>query len=127
MWARVIVNRCICKIIARDLSFVGSRLYRMAVTRPVTCRRYIQIPLFRHRPPGLHKPYKRKGKERKGKHYTFLLRTYSYEIICPATDWYSSMATFRRIRRMWKLRLHWQVVKTRADAICTVPRIKEEK
>jgi len=35
----------------------------MAVTRPwVTCHRY-SIPLFRSRPPGLHEPYKRKGKE----------------------------------------------------------------
>jgi hypothetical protein len=30
----VIVNGCIGKIIARDLSLVASRLYRMAVTRP---------------------------------------------------------------------------------------------
>jgi len=53
------------KIIARDLRLVASRLYRMAVTRPrVTCRHYI-IPLFRRRPPGLHKRYKREGKERK--------------------------------------------------------------
>jgi len=57
--------RCIAKIIARDLSLVASRLYRKAVTRPrVTCRHY-SIPLFRRRPPGLHKPYKRNGKERK--------------------------------------------------------------
>jgi len=56
--------RCIGKIIARDLRLVASRLYRMAVTRPwVTCRRYI-IPLFRRRPPGLHKLYNREGKER---------------------------------------------------------------
>jgi len=33
-WTRVIVNRCIGKIIARDLSLVASGLYRMAVTRP---------------------------------------------------------------------------------------------
>jgi len=33
-WTRVIVNRCIGKIMARDLSLVASRLYRMAVTRP---------------------------------------------------------------------------------------------
>jgi len=33
-WTRVIVNRCIGKIIARDLSLVACRLYRMAVTRP---------------------------------------------------------------------------------------------
>jgi len=30
----VIVNRCIGKIIARELSLVASRLYRMAVSRP---------------------------------------------------------------------------------------------
>jgi hypothetical protein len=55
--------RCICKVIARDQWLVVSRLYRMAVTGPrVTCRHY-SIPLFRRRPPGLHKPYKRKGKE----------------------------------------------------------------
>jgi len=33
-WTRVIVNRCIRKIIARDLSLVASRLYRMPITRP---------------------------------------------------------------------------------------------
>jgi hypothetical protein len=33
-WTRVIVNRCIGEIIARDLSIVARRLYRMAVTRP---------------------------------------------------------------------------------------------
>jgi len=33
-WTRVIVNRCICKIIARDQSLVASRLYKMADTRP---------------------------------------------------------------------------------------------
>ena len=33
MWTRVIINRCIGKIIARDLSLVASRLYRMAITR----------------------------------------------------------------------------------------------
>jgi len=57
--------RCIGKIIARDLRLVASRLSRMTVTRPrVTCRRY-SIPLFRRRPPGLNKSYKRNGKERK--------------------------------------------------------------
>jgi len=55
--------RCIGNIIARDLRLVTSRLYRMTIPRPVvTCRHYI-IPLFRRRPPGLHTPYKRKGKE----------------------------------------------------------------
>jgi len=58
-------SRCIGKIIARDLRLVASRLYSMAVPRPrVTCGCY-SIPLFRRRPPGLHKPYKRKEKERK--------------------------------------------------------------
>jgi hypothetical protein len=36
MWTRVIVNSCIGKIIAGDLSLVASRLYRMAVTRPLS-------------------------------------------------------------------------------------------
>jgi len=126
-WTRVIVNRCIGKIIARDLSLVASRLYRMAVTRTwVTCRRYI-IPLFRRRPPGLHKPYKRKGKERESMNETIILLTQSYEPITPTTDRYSSMATFLRIRCTGKLHLHWLVVKTHADAICTGPRSKEEK
>jgi len=54
-------------IIARDLRQVASGLYEMAVTRPrVTCRCY-SIPLFRRRPPGLHKLYKRKEKEWKRK------------------------------------------------------------
>jgi len=39
----VIVNRCIGKIIASDLSLVGSSLYTMAVTRPVMCRHYSHI------------------------------------------------------------------------------------
>ena len=39
-WTWVIVNRCIGKIIARDLSLTTSRLYWMTVTRPVTCRCY---------------------------------------------------------------------------------------
>jgi len=57
--------RWIGEIIARDLWLVASRLYRMAVTWPrVPCRRYC-IPLYRHRPPGLHMAYKRDGKERK--------------------------------------------------------------
>jgi len=126
-WTQVIVNRCISKIIARDLSLVASWLYRMAVTRTwVTCRRYI-IPLFRCRPPGLHKLYKREGKERETKNETIILGTQSYEPIGPTTDRYSSMATFRRIRCTGKLHLHWLVVKTHADAICTRPWSKEEK
>jgi len=65
--SQVIVNRFIGKIIARDLSLLVSWLYRMAGTQTwVTCHRYI-IPLFRRRPPGLHKPYRRK---RKGKGHT---------------------------------------------------------
>jgi len=41
MWTRVIVNRCICRMIATGLSLVASQLYRMAITQPwVTCRRY---------------------------------------------------------------------------------------
>ena len=101
----MIVNRCTGNIIARDLSLVASRIYRMAVTWPgVTCRRYI-IPLFRHRPPGLHEPYKRKGKEREKKNETIILCTGSYEPISPTSDRYSSNATFWRIRCMGKLHI----------------------
>jgi hypothetical protein len=32
-WTQVIVNRCIAKIVARDLSLVASRLYRMALNQ----------------------------------------------------------------------------------------------
>jgi len=87
--------RCTSMIIARDLRLGAGRLYRMAVTRPrVTCRCYI-IPLFRRRPSGLHKPYKRKDRKGKGrKHYAFLPRTYSYEMRSPATDWYHSGRPF---------------------------------
>jgi len=125
-WTRVIVNRCIGKIIARDLSLVASWLYRMAVTRPqsrvaVTLSLSLGADLL----GCITVQEKRKGKERKD--YTFLPRTYSYEIISAATDWYSSMATFRRIRCTGKLHLHWLVVKTHADAICTGPWSKEEK
>jgi len=55
--------RCICRIIVRDIRFVASRVYTMAVTWPrVMCHRYL-IPLFWRRPPGLHKPQNREGKE----------------------------------------------------------------
>jgi len=119
--------RCIGKIIASYLSLVASWLYRTAATRTwVTCHRYI-IPLLRRRPPGLHEPYKRKGKERETKNETIILRTQSYEPISPTTDRYSSMAIFRLIRHTGKLYLHWLVVKTHADAICTGPWSKEEK
>ena len=33
-WTRLIVHRCIGRIVASDPSLVASRLYRMAVTRP---------------------------------------------------------------------------------------------
>jgi len=101
------VSRCrsIGKIIARDLRLVASRLYRMAFTWPrVTCRHYI-IPLFRRRPPGLHKPYKRK--ERKGKH---TLNNYAtYVLVRIHKSRYRLVplrATFRRIRRRGKIHLH---------------------
>ena len=55
------------KIIARDLRLVASWHYTIAVTQPrMTCRNY-SIPLFRHRPPGLHKRYQRKLKKWKRK------------------------------------------------------------
>jgi len=105
---------------------VASWLYRVAVTRIwVTCRRY-SIPLFRRRPPGLYKPYNRKGKERETKNETIILRTQSYEPISPTTDRYSRMVTFRRIRCTGKLHLYWLVVKPCAAAIWTGSWSKEE-
>ena len=122
--------RCIGRIIARDLSLVASRLYRMAVTRPgVTCRRYI-IPLFRGRPPGLYKPYKRNGKERETKNETIILRTQSYELISPTTDQYRSGWPFGGSGAQGNSTSHWLISggsKTRANAIYTGPRSKEEK
>jgi hypothetical protein len=43
-WTPVIVNRCIVMIIARDLSLVASRLYRIAVTRSQLC---VTITLYK--------------------------------------------------------------------------------
>jgi hypothetical protein len=102
---RVIVNRCIGKIIARDLSLVASRLYGMAVTRPQSRVAVTLSPSLGADLLGcITIQETRKGKRRK--YCAFLPRTYSYEIISPATDWYSSMATFRRIRRTGKLHIH---------------------
>ena len=103
--------RSVGNIIARDLRLVASRLYRMAVTRPrVTCHHYI-IPLFRRRPPGLHKAYKRQGKI-KGKEalnnpaaYVLVLTHKSHNRSVPLR------VTFRRIRRMGKLHLHLAAIR----------------
>jgi transposase InsO family protein len=104
-WTRVIVNRCIGKIIARDLSLVARRLYRMAVTRPQSRVAVTLSPSLGADLLGCMN--RTREKERKGKkYYTFIVRTYSYEIISPATNWYSSMATFRQIRRTGKLHIH---------------------
>jgi len=62
----------------------------------------------------------------KGSNQTTVQHTQSYELIWPTTDRYGSMATFPWIWRTGKLHLHWQMVKTRADDICTGPRSKEE-
>jgi len=104
-WTRVIVNRCIGKIIARDPSLVASRLYRMAVTLPQSRVAVTLSPSSGADLLGcIPVLEKRKGQGRK--HRAFLPRTYSYEIISPATDWSSSMATFQRIRRTGKLHFH---------------------
>jgi len=56
-WTQVIVNRCIGKIIARDLSLVASRQYRMAVTWTwVTCRRYNSLEGSNFRPENWNPP-----------------------------------------------------------------------
>ena len=104
----------------------------MAVTRPwtrhvplagtLTACRYI-IPLSRSRPPGLQPPVQ--GKERKQSN-----KRSAYVLVRSNKSRYRSVphrATFRRIRRTGKLHLQWQVVKTRADAICTGPRSKKRR
>jgi hypothetical protein len=76
---------------------------------------------------GCHSQYKRKEwKGMKGCNQTTVQRTHLYEPIRPTTDRYSSMLTFRRIQRTGKLHLHWQVVKTDADAIYTGPRSNKQ-
>jgi len=112
------------KIIARDQWLVASRLYRVAVTRPrVTCRRYI-IPLFRRRPPGLHKPYKREERKALNNHATYVLvqtQTSHYRLV-PCS---SLLADPAHGETPPPLDCHPEVVKTCADAICTGPRSNE--
>jgi len=77
---------------------------------------------------GCRSQYKRKEwKGMKGSNQTTVWRTQSYERISPTTDRYSSMATFRQIWCTGKLHLHWQVVKTHADAICTGPKSNKKR
>jgi hypothetical protein len=80
--------RCIGKIIARDLTLVASRLYRMAVTRPgspaaITLSSSLGADL-------LGCISRIRGKERNGKHYTIMPRTYSYKLKSSAIDQYRS-------------------------------------
>jgi hypothetical protein len=64
--------RCIGKIFARDLRLVVSRLYRMAVTVSPSVGADLLGCINRI-----------KDKERKGKHYTMMPRTYSYKLKVP--------------------------------------------
>jgi hypothetical protein len=102
--------RCVCRIITRDLWLVASGLFRMTVTQPwVTCCRYI-IPHFTHRPPGLHKPYKTKGKK-KGK--DALNNPAAYVLVRTHKSHNRSVplrVTFRRMRRTGTLHLHLAVI-----------------
>jgi len=104
------------KIIARDLSLVVSRLYRMAITRAWACHvphaetlttRYYIIHLFRSRPPGLQPPVQGKERKQSNKHsaYVFVRSNESRYRLIP------HRVTFRRIWRTGKLHLQWQVVK----------------
>jgi len=111
-------------MIARDLRLVASRLYRIAVTLlRFTCCHYI-IPLFRRRPPGLHKPYKRKGKKALNNHAMYVL--------------VQTQTSRHRLAPYGTLSVHPvhgdtppplgcdpEGVKTRADAIYTGPRSNE--
>jgi len=115
------------KIIARDLRLVASRLYRMAVTRPrVTCRRYI-IPLFRRRPPGLHKPFRRKGKESIKQSCRVRTGTNSKVRLPIGTAHDDLSADPAHGETPPPLGCDPEVVKTCADAICTGLRSKKVK
>jgi hypothetical protein len=71
-----------------------------------TCSRAVTLSLsFRVDLLACQCHYNRK-KERETKNETIILRTQSYELISLTTDWYSSMATFRRIRCTRKIHLH---------------------
>jgi len=111
---------------------MASRLYRMAVTRPwtrhvplaatLTACRYI-IPPFRSIPPPLQPPVQ--GKERKQSN-----KRSAYVLVQSNQSSYRAVphrATIRRIPRIGKLHLQWQVVKTRAEDICTGPRFKKRR
>ena len=118
--------RCIGMIIARDLRLVVSSLYRMAITQlQVTCHHYI-IPLFRGRPPGLNKLYKRKEVEREGSNIqscrvrTCKTQQSRYQLVQLNGDLSVDPAH-------GKLHLQWQVVKTHTNGMCTGPRSPEEK
>ena len=121
------------KIIARDLRLVASRLGRMAVTRPwmrhlplagtLTARRYI-ISLFRSRPPGLQLPVQEKEWKEPIKQ-PFCVRTCTIQYVpLPISTAQGNLSADLA---------HWETPppvaggKTRADAICTRPRSKEEK
>jgi len=82
-------------------------------------------PSFGVDPLGCQSQYKIREAKR-NKNQTIILRTQSYEPVSPITNHYSSIVTYWQIRHMGKLHLHWQMVKTRADAICTRPRSKEK-
>jgi hypothetical protein len=82
------------KIFDADLSVVPGDLYTMALTRPrVTFSRYI-IPLCRRRHPGLPKPVYKRNEGKETKNETIILRTQSYEPICPNTDRYTQWRPF---------------------------------
>ena len=72
----------------------------------VTCSRAVTLSLSLGADLlGCQSQYKRKD-ERETKNETIILHTQLYEPISPTTDRYSSMATFRQIRRTGKIHLH---------------------
>jgi len=73
-WTRVIVNRCIGKIISRDLSLVASRLYRMAITRPQSRVAVTLSPSSGADLPGCIN--RTREKERKGKKALYIPAAY---------------------------------------------------
>jgi hypothetical protein len=128
----IVYEKVYSKIIARDLSVMVSRLYRMAITLPWTCRVPLAVTItaynyvirrFNSRPPGLEPPVRGKERQQSNKHSAYVL------LRCNKSCYRSvpHRATVWRIQHPGKLHFSSQVVKTQANAICTWPRSNEVK
>jgi len=122
IWTRLIVNRGISNIITRDPSLVASDYIHCLFPAPgsrAALTVFVSLGTDFMGSMNLIR-------ENDRRQYRYILHTYLYEIISPTTKLHSSMMTIQQIRHMRKLHLHNQVLINHDDAICTVPRFKEE-